>query len=183
MNVRAIGSTAVPFDGRGRASTVLRPRRVRRLSVRKVGPVPTGPGRSVRPVAGRRRLPARSVASRARPASAHRRRHLAALDGWQGDGWRGVVLMLLLALVSAGAVLALGMLADLVRAARVPEPAVPVVVRAHESLWQLAKRTAPTREPAQVVRRIVELNGLTSDSVRPGQVLMSPVEWFARPSA
>jgi hypothetical protein len=48
-------------------------------------------------------------------------------------------------------------------------------VRADETLWQVAHRAAPSAQPDEVVRRIVELNDLASPSVQPGQVLRSPI--------
>ena len=43
-----------------------------------------------------------------------------------------------------------------------------------ESLWQIARRTAPNADVDAVVERIVTQNGLASAVVRPGQVLSVP---------
>lgn len=79
------------------------------------------------------------------------------------------------ALAASVVVFGLGAAADAVRAARVPEATGPVIVRADESLWQVARRAAPSAEPDAVVRRIVELNDLASPSVDAGRVLVSPI--------
>ncbi|MGQ0483276.1 MAG: LysM peptidoglycan-binding domain-containing protein [Pseudonocardia sp.] len=80
-----------------------------------------------------------------------------------------------LALGAGLAVFGLGSVADSVGVARVPEVTGPVVVRVEESLWQVARRAAPSGEPDAVVRRIVELNDLASPSVEAGRVLVSPI--------
>jgi hypothetical protein len=88
---------------------------------------------------------------------------------------RGALLLVLLAVGSALAVAGLGQLADLVVAAGVPDATAPVTVRPDESLWQVARRVAPSAEPSVVVARIVEVNGLGSPSVESGRVVRSPV--------
>jgi hypothetical protein len=77
--------------------------------------------------------------------------------------------------LAAAAVVALGLLSDAVRQARVPETTALVRVHSGESLWQVARRAAPSADPGAVAARIVELNGLASPSVRDGDVLVSPV--------
>jgi hypothetical protein len=78
-------------------------------------------------------------------------------------------------LASAAAVFGLGGLADVMAQVRVPDATGPVVVRADETLLQLAHRAAPSAQPSAVVRRIIELNDLESPSVQPGRVLVSPI--------
>jgi LysM domain-containing protein len=70
---------------------------------------------------------------------------------------------------------ALGLLGDVVRSARVPAATGVVQVHAGESIWQVARRVAPSADPGAVAARIVELNGLASPSVQPGEVLLSPI--------
>ncbi|MGI8815971.1 MAG: LysM peptidoglycan-binding domain-containing protein [Pseudonocardia sp.] len=157
--------------GVGRGST-----RARRSSAGRVAPVPTGPGRTAhRPDrrAGRAVPGGRAGVGLRQPTR---------LAGWAGTetldrrvvsrGWRGLVLV---GLGSAVVVFGLGALADGMAVVRVPAANGSVVVRADETLWQVANRAAPSAEPGAVVRRIVELNDLVSPSVQPGQVLVSPI--------
>ena len=66
------------------------------------------------------------------------------------------------------AVVALGLLASAARSASVPERSVSVQVAPGESLWQIARRTAPNADVDAVVERIVAQNGLAS-AAWPGQ--------------
>lgn len=112
--------------------------------------------------------PARVVVGRMRPAPCSAARRTA--------GWRPVAGLLVAAIASGAAVFGLGALADLMAQVRVPDATGPVVVRADETLLQLAHRAAPSADPTAVVRRIVILNDLRSPSVQPGQILVSPIE-------
>jgi nucleoid-associated protein YgaU len=49
-----------------------------------------------------------------------------------------------------------------------------VVVEQGDSLWLIAGRTAPESDPREVVTRIRELNGMRSNLIQPGQVLLVP---------
>jgi hypothetical protein len=49
-----------------------------------------------------------------------------------------------------------------------------VVVQPGQSLWDIARQAAPGADPRQTVGRIVDLNGLTDATVRPGQALVLP---------
>jgi nucleoid-associated protein YgaU len=49
-----------------------------------------------------------------------------------------------------------------------------VVVEQGDSLWLIAGRTAPDADPREVVTRIRELNGMRSNLIQPGQVLLVP---------
>jgi nucleoid-associated protein YgaU len=49
-----------------------------------------------------------------------------------------------------------------------------VVVEPGDSLWLIAGRTAPSEDPREVVTRIRELNGMRSNLIQPGQVLLVP---------
>ena len=55
------------------------------------------------------------------------------------------------------------------------EPRVAqTVVHQGESLWAVAKRVAPGHDPRAVVDQIADLNDLSSDALRPGQLLTIP---------
>jgi hypothetical protein len=49
-----------------------------------------------------------------------------------------------------------------------------VVVEQGDSLWLIAGRTAPSADPREVVTRVRELNGMRSNLIQPGQVLLVP---------
>jgi LysM repeat protein len=49
-----------------------------------------------------------------------------------------------------------------------------VVVEPGDSLWSIAERTAPSTDPREVVGRIRDLNGLRSNLIQPGEVLLVP---------
>jgi nucleoid-associated protein YgaU len=49
-----------------------------------------------------------------------------------------------------------------------------VVVEQGDSLWLIAGRAAPMTDPREVVTRIRELNGMRSNLIQPGQVLLVP---------
>jgi nucleoid-associated protein YgaU len=53
-------------------------------------------------------------------------------------------------------------------------PTQTVVVEQGDSLWLIAGRTAPSADPREVVTRIRELNGMRSNLIQPGQVLLVP---------
>ncbi len=52
-----------------------------------------------------------------------------------------------------------------------------VVVEQGDSLWQIAEVIAPQADPREVVVAIQELNGLRSNTIQPGQVLLVPTSW------
>jgi len=82
--------------------------------------------------------------------------------------------VLLVALVVAGAARLTGQPA---RAGDVPTRPVAtqsVVVEQGDSLWLIAQRAAPESDPRELVREIRELNGLRSNLIQPGQVLLVP---------
>ena len=56
----------------------------------------------------------------------------------------------------------------------VPTTTVTVVIEQGDSLWEIARRVAPGADPRDVVHRIRELNGLRSNLIQPGQVLLVP---------
>jgi nucleoid-associated protein YgaU len=58
-------------------------------------------------------------------------------------------------------------------------PTAPVVgtqvtVDYGDSLWSIAVRIAPNADPRDVVHQLRELNGLSSNLIQPGQVLLVP---------
>ena len=57
-----------------------------------------------------------------------------------------------------------------------PAPVVTqrIVVEQGDSLWLIAERAAPESDPRGVVTEIRELNGLRSNLIQPGQVLLIP---------
>jgi hypothetical protein len=86
---------------------------------------------------------------------------------------RGRIAVILLLAVVAGLVFSLGR----VSAGASPVGARPVstTVRPGESLWSLAERTAPDRDPRDVVAALLAVNHLSEDDeLRPGQVLVLP---------
>lgn len=52
--------------------------------------------------------------------------------------------------------------------------AVEVVVEEGDSLWTLAGRHAPGVDPREVVLRIRQLNGMRSNLIHPGQLVLIP---------
>jgi predicted Zn-dependent protease len=50
-----------------------------------------------------------------------------------------------------------------------------VVVQPGDTLWAVAKRSVPGADPRVTVQRIIDLNGLSSTAVVPGQQLRLPV--------
>jgi LysM repeat protein len=56
----------------------------------------------------------------------------------------------------------------------VPMSTLSVVVEPGDSLWTIAEQAAPTTDPREVVSRIRDLNGLRSNLIQPGQVLLVP---------
>jgi len=114
-------------------------------------------------------------ASAARPVPVRPRPWRASSRVSPAGGLATAARFVLVAALAAVAVVALGLLSDAVRQARVPESTALVRVHPGESLWQVARRAAPSADPGAVAARIVELNSLPSPSVRDGDVLVSPV--------
>ena len=59
-------------------------------------------------------------------------------------------------------------------AAPAPGPAVTVTVGADDTLWSVAERVAPTRDPRDVVLELQRANGLRDAVVQPGERLVVP---------
>ena len=55
-----------------------------------------------------------------------------------------------------------------------PVATARVVVQQGDSLWNIAQRQAPTRDPRDTIHEIRELNALRSNLIQPGQVLLVP---------
>ena len=53
-------------------------------------------------------------------------------------------------------------------------PAPTVVVQPHDTLWSIATRTAPHRDPRVAVAEIQQLNGLADVNISPGDTLVLP---------
>jgi hypothetical protein len=53
-------------------------------------------------------------------------------------------------------------------------PAPTVVVQPHDTLWSIATRTSPRRDPYAAVAEIQRLNDLDGYVVHPGQTLILP---------
>jgi LysM domain len=53
-------------------------------------------------------------------------------------------------------------------------PPPSIVVQPHDTLWSIATRTAPRRDPYAAVAEIQRLNGLTNYFVSPGDTLILP---------
>jgi hypothetical protein len=173
-----------------------------RTSVRRVdtiarrggaGPVPVRPGGAGRPA--RNRAGGRSPVTRrqelargaggwpsaARPLSVSPVSRMGLrrpVDDGRGvwDAVRAVALTVAVAVLASLTVAGLGLLADATRSARVPTELGQVRVHDGESLWQVARRAAPSADPGAVAARIVELNDLASPSVPAGTLLESPIE-------
>jgi len=87
---------------------------------------------------------------------------------------RAVVLMFFVAMASlASAVL-------FTTASRADDPpagpAPTVVVRPHDTLWSIASRSLPGRDPYVAIAEIQRLNGLADYVVQPGDTLILPRE-------
>lgn len=53
-------------------------------------------------------------------------------------------------------------------------PAATYVVRAGDTLWSIAERLAPDRDPRAVIHEVIEVNDLGSAPIVPGQTLTLP---------
>lgn len=81
---------------------------------------------------------------------------------------------LLLGMVAVGAERLTGEPARAVAGPAGPVITASVVVEHGDSLWVIAQRVAPASDPREVVHRMRELNGLRSNLIQPGQVLLVP---------
>jgi LysM repeat protein len=83
---------------------------------------------------------------------------------------RVVLLVLLLAVATAVA----GLVAAPGQAAERPTAAPTVVVRPGDTLWSIARRYEPRRDPFETIDDIRRLNGIEDFTVHPGQQLTMP---------
>jgi LysM repeat protein len=120
------------------------------------------------PAAGSARSRRRTTTSRSHPAHMHLTR-------------RGRLLVLLALVGVLFAAFSLGRSASQAspRVDAAParlQPAVEqLTVQSGESLWTLARRVAPERDPREVIAQIRTLNELTTTQLRPGQQLLLPL--------
>jgi LysM repeat protein len=109
------------------------------------------------------------AAARARVARRNARRRLRFTT-------RGrIVLVVLLAILAA--LLALGI--DAARSAAATEDAEAavqptVIVQPGDTLWEIARDAVPRDDPRETVQRLLDLNGLPSPVIVPGQELAVP---------
>ena len=90
---------------------------------------------------------------------------------------RGRLVLTLAALVAAaGAALGTGGAPAVAGLLSVEGPVAhqQVTVRPGDTLWAIAERTAPAVDPRETVAELMDLNALTTSSVRAGQVLLLP---------
>jgi hypothetical protein len=85
---------------------------------------------------------------------------------------RGRAVVLVFFLLLAGLGLALAATAS--RAADPAREAPTAEVRPGDSLWSIAERYVPGRDPVAAVEEIRELNGLTDYTVHAGQQIVLP---------
>lgn len=78
-----------------------------------------------------------------------------------------------LVLVAVGILLAM-LVPRLVAAQGSGPPPKTYVVKAGDTLWGLASRFAPEEDPRRFVHETLQLNGLSSAGVLPGQSLILP---------
>ena len=87
---------------------------------------------------------------------------------------RAVVLVGLLALLLTAFVLGRSGTSVAATDAPTASPYAQTTVHAGETLWSVAKRVAPGRDPRAVVEQIRSLNHLATGSVQAGQQLLLP---------
>lgn len=90
---------------------------------------------------------------------------------------RGRVLLLFVLAAALTVLVTVGQ-AAITQAGPGGEPVAPLGVtrvEAGETLWALAQRIAPDRDPREVVAQIRELNGMDSSMLQVGQQLLLPV--------
>jgi hypothetical protein len=85
-----------------------------------------------------------------------------------------LVVMIAVAALVAGRVVGEPVRAE--AAAAAPVATASVVVEQGDSLWAIAERHVPNRDPRDVIHEVRELNGLRSNVIQPGQVLLVPSE-------
>ena len=124
---------------------------------------------------------ARAVSGVGPVSGAEARRGCAARTGGVRLTRRGRLLLTLAvgALVTAVAVLAFGSPSAGAGAAGTGQPASvasyeQVTVAPGQTLWALANEISPSEDPREVVARIMDLNAMSSSTLRAGQVVLLP---------
>jgi hypothetical protein len=85
---------------------------------------------------------------------------------------RGRIVVLVLLLMLASGLTALAAAPG--EASGRPGPAATAVVRPGDTLWSIARRYAPARDPFETIDEIRRLNGISDYTVHPGQRLTLP---------
>lgn len=155
------GRPETPGDGRPSASAGGRPYRARRRVHRTWGPARVTPGGRRGPV------PVIDRSGRRAPAAVRLTDRGRAL----------LVTVLLLVGLLAGSLVAERWAAADAPAGQVPRAGGAVIVQPGDTLWEIAVRVAPQRDPRDTVARLVAANGLSGVQVRAGQQLVVPVSW------
>ena len=86
---------------------------------------------------------------------------------------RLTLVLLVAALVAVVMVIGAASVSAVTSAPAAPATAT-VVVQPGQTLWGLAEQVAPNEDPREVIKRISDLNALTSPIVAPGQSLVVP---------
>jgi hypothetical protein len=87
---------------------------------------------------------------------------------------RGRLLLLALLVIALGVAFSLGRVSSAASPAGPPGSRPAVVVRPGDTLWSIALRVAPRRDPRVVVEQLAGLNRLAGAKVLPGQRLLLP---------
>jgi hypothetical protein len=87
---------------------------------------------------------------------------------------RGRVLLVVVLAVVLAAAFSVGRSSTATSVRTAPWRPAAVVVAPHETLWEVATRVAPKRDPRVTVAAIVRLNALQGPVVHPGQRLLVP---------
>jgi Tfp pilus assembly protein FimV len=152
----------IPAHARPERGAVVLPFRPRRIAVDPALPTPAAPPGVLHDAA---RAASRLYPVRAAPTGSRTRAGDAPLRLTR----RGYVLLGLLAATLVAGLLWLG------HASLPPNPRAPaigaVTVRDGDTLWSIASRIAPQRDPRLVVAELEYVNHLSSPVVQPGQVL------------
>jgi hypothetical protein len=90
--------------------------------------------------------------------------------GWR-IRWRRVVGLLLGMILTGGVA---GLVATTSQAAGPPAAPEVVVIQPGDTLWSVAARHLPSRDPYGMIEEIRRLNGLPDNTVYPGQELILP---------
>lgn len=145
---------------------------------------PSGPAGG-RPYRARRRVHRTGTPARATPGGRRGLVPVAERSGRRGPtpvrltdrGRALLVTVLLLAGLAGGSLVTERWAAADAPAGQVPRAGGAVIVQPGDTLWEIAVRVAPQRDPRDTVARLVAANGLSGVQVRAGQQLVVPVPW------